>query len=37
MTKNDIIFLKSWYTAFSFSGWILETWQGENCGYWWKN
>jgi len=30
-------FPKSWYTAFSFSGWILKTWQGENEGYSWKN
>jgi len=26
-------FPKSWYTAFSFSRWILKTWQGENDGY----
>jgi len=29
-------FPKSWYTAFSFSGWMLKIWQGENNGYLWK-
>jgi len=28
---------KSWFTAFSFSGWILKTWQGENDEYSWNN
>ena len=35
VTRDDekmASFLKSWYTAFSFSGWILKTWQGENDG-----
>jgi len=36
MTKMTS-FLKSWYTACSFCGWILKTWQGENDGYSCKN
>jgi len=36
MTKMTSL-LKSRYTAFSFYGWILKTWQGEYNGYSWKN
>ena len=27
--RKKTSFSKSWYTEFSFSGWILKTWQGE--------
>ena len=35
-TRDDekmMSFPKSWYTGFSFSVWILKTWQGENDEY----
>ena len=35
--RNDEKWQQSWYTALSFSGWILKTRQDENDGYLLKN